>query len=211
MGGAGTCTSAAVADAVHPAAAALLFMDPLPGTPPDLWKRMADYLRGIDASLGERPRSVLVISDIGDACANGEYGGTPVASATTRDFRNTPIGSRIPRPALPSWRHGARAARRGWNPSDATSAAAWTTASSFHSKSCARKPMCRSSALTQSQPRRRVAPGDGPRAGASARRGVLIVGSGMSYHNLRDMFVDRPETNRLSEEFDRWLCEPDGG
>jgi aromatic ring-opening dioxygenase catalytic subunit (LigB family) len=40
---------------------------------------------------------------------------------------------------------------------------------------------------------------------------VLIVGSGMSYHNLRDMFVDRPETNRLSEEFDRWLCEPDGG
>jgi len=37
-------------------------MDPFPGTPPGLWDRMAGYLRGIDASLGERPASILVIS-----------------------------------------------------------------------------------------------------------------------------------------------------
>ena len=37
-------------------------MDPLPGLPPDLWDRMAAYLRGIDASLGHRPAAILVIS-----------------------------------------------------------------------------------------------------------------------------------------------------
>src|SRR5205823_5037877 len=35
--------------------------------------------------------------------------------------------------------------------------------------------------------------------------GVLIVGSGMSYHNLREMFVDRPASIQPAEEFDRWL------
>ena len=34
---------------------------------------------------------------------------------------------------------------------------------------------------------------------------VLIVGSGMSYHNLREFFVDRPEINQAAEAFDAWL------
>jgi len=38
------------------------FMDPFPGTPPDLWDRMAAYLQGIDASLGGRPTAILVVS-----------------------------------------------------------------------------------------------------------------------------------------------------
>jgi len=37
-------------------------MDPLPGLPADLWDKMAAYLRGVDAALGGRPASVLVIS-----------------------------------------------------------------------------------------------------------------------------------------------------
>ena len=37
-------------------------MDPFPGAPVDLWSGMAAYLRGIDASLGTRPRAVLVVS-----------------------------------------------------------------------------------------------------------------------------------------------------
>ena len=36
---------------------------------------------------------------------------------------------------------------------------------------------------------------------------VLIVGSGMSYHNLREFFVDRPAVNQTAEDFDRWLNE----
>jgi aromatic ring-opening dioxygenase catalytic subunit (LigB family) len=38
------------------------FMDVQPGLPPDLWDSMAAYLRGIDASLGVRPKAVLLIS-----------------------------------------------------------------------------------------------------------------------------------------------------
>src|SRR5467141_586002 len=38
------------------------FMDPFPGTPPDLWDRMATYLRGIDTSLAGRPAAIVVIS-----------------------------------------------------------------------------------------------------------------------------------------------------
>ena len=38
------------------------FMETPPGLPPGLWDGMAAYLRGIDASIGQRPKSVLVIS-----------------------------------------------------------------------------------------------------------------------------------------------------
>lgn len=37
--------------------------------------------------------------------------------------------------------------------------------------------------------------------------GVLIVGSGMSYHNLREMFQDGPRFNEPAEQFDAWLAE----
>src|ERR1700753_3171928 len=38
------------------------FMDTPPGLPHGLWDGMAAYLRGIDAAIGVRPKSVLVIS-----------------------------------------------------------------------------------------------------------------------------------------------------
>ena len=28
----------------------------------------------------------------------------------------------------------------------------------------------------------------------------------MSYHNLRELMIDRPEFNKSAEEFDRWLA-----
>jgi aromatic ring-opening dioxygenase catalytic subunit (LigB family) len=37
--------------------------------------------------------------------------------------------------------------------------------------------------------------------------GVLIVGSGMSYHNLRDLFSSDPRALRAAAEFDGWLGE----
>lgn len=35
--------------------------------------------------------------------------------------------------------------------------------------------------------------------------GVLIVGSGMSYHNLRRFFSDEPTSNFSAKQFDEWL------
>jgi aromatic ring-opening dioxygenase catalytic subunit (LigB family) len=37
--------------------------------------------------------------------------------------------------------------------------------------------------------------------------GVLIVGSGMSYHNLRDLYSSDPRVLRSAAEFDAWLGE----
>ena len=37
--------------------------------------------------------------------------------------------------------------------------------------------------------------------------GVLIVGSGMSYHNLREFWSTRRRTWRAAEHFDAWLTE----
>jgi aromatic ring-opening dioxygenase catalytic subunit (LigB family) len=37
--------------------------------------------------------------------------------------------------------------------------------------------------------------------------GVLIVGSGMSYHNLRDLYSNDPRVMRAAAEFDAWLTE----
>lgn len=38
-------------------------------------------------------------------------------------------------------------------------------------------------------------------------QGILIVGSGMSFHNLRALMSGDPRTPSLSEQFDRWLTE----
>jgi aromatic ring-opening dioxygenase catalytic subunit (LigB family) len=38
-------------------------------------------------------------------------------------------------------------------------------------------------------------------------QGVLIVGSGMSFHNMRAFFSDEPEVNGKSKKFDDWLSE----
>jgi aromatic ring-opening dioxygenase catalytic subunit (LigB family) len=37
--------------------------------------------------------------------------------------------------------------------------------------------------------------------------GVLIVGSGMSYHNLRDLYGSDPRAMRSAADFDAWLTD----
>jgi aromatic ring-opening dioxygenase catalytic subunit (LigB family) len=39
------------------------------------------------------------------------------------------------------------------------------------------------------------------------REGVLIVGSGMSYHNLRHFYSSEPSAVAVAEQFDEWLNE----
>jgi aromatic ring-opening dioxygenase catalytic subunit (LigB family) len=38
-------------------------------------------------------------------------------------------------------------------------------------------------------------------------QGVLIIGSGMSFHNMRAFFSPSAETTRKSEDFDHWLAD----
>ena len=64
-------------------------------------------------------------------------------------------------------------------------------------------PLVQLSLETSRDPGRHLAIG---RALAPLRdEGVLIVGSGMSYHNLREFFADRPGSNHAAEDFDAWL------
>lgn len=39
------------------------------------------------------------------------------------------------------------------------------------------------------------------------QQGVLIIGSGMSFHNMRAFFSNEPSVHGKSETFDRWLTE----
>ncbi|MGE5243509.1 MAG: DODA-type extradiol aromatic ring-opening family dioxygenase [Betaproteobacteria bacterium] len=184
------------------------FMDPMPGLPPDAWDRMAAFLRGIDASLGGRPRAVLVIS--------GHWESKPPAvNAGARppllfDYYGFPEHTyRLAYPVAGSPMLAARVR-------ELLSAAAMASTDDAargldHGVFVPFKliypdadvPLVQLSLDASRDPLVHLAIG---RALAPLRdEGVLIVGSGMSYHNLRELFVDRPESNQPSEAFDAWL------
>jgi aromatic ring-opening dioxygenase catalytic subunit (LigB family) len=186
------------------------FIDPFPGTPPDLWDRMAAYLRGVDASLGERPKAILVVSGHWEEprpTVNPaehpsllyDYSGFP-----EHTYRLT-----YPVPGSPELAARVRALLgEAGITSDANSDRGLDHGVFIPFKVMypeADVPVVQLSLIRGRDPAAHLALG---RALVPLRdEGVLIVGSGMSYHNLGDMFVDRPEANRPSEEFDRWLYE----
>jgi aromatic ring-opening dioxygenase catalytic subunit (LigB family) len=185
-------------------------MDPFPGTPPDLWDRMAAYLRGIDASLGGRPKAILVVSGHWEAprptvnpaehpsllydysgfpehTYRLEYpvSGSPALAARTREL----LADR----GLPSAEDSARGLDHG----------VFIPFKVMYPD--ADVPLVQLSLNRNRHAATHLAIG---RALMPLRdEGVLIVGSGMSYHNLREIFVNRPESNQPSEDFDRWLRE----
>ena len=186
------------------------FMDTPPGLPRDLWDRMAAYLRGIDASLGGRPQSVLVISGHWET-------ERPTVNTATRppllfDYYGFPEHTyRLTYPVAGS----PKLARR------------------------VRDLLSVAEIASDEEPERGLDHGvfipfkliypdaDVPVVQLSLNRtldaathlnlgralaplrdeGVLIVGSGMSYHNLRDLFASDPRAQRAAAEFDAWLNE----
>ena len=191
-------------------------MDPFPGTPPDLWDKMAAYLRGIDRSLGERPAAILVIS--------GHWEHTPPAVNSAAlppllfDYYGFPEHTyqlTYPAPGLPTL-----AARVRLLLADAGFQAIEDSSRGLdHGVFVPFKvmypdadvPIVQLSLDTSYDPALHLAVG---RALHPLRdEQILIVGSGMSYHNLREFFTDHPKINRAAEEFDRWLVstvvEPD--
>ena len=186
------------------------FMDPFPGTPPDLWNKMAAYLGGIDRSLGSRPKAMLVISGHWEApepTVNSaehpsllyDYSGFPEHTyrLTYPVAGNPALAARVSellgKNGLPSADERERGLDHGvFIPLKVMYPAADV-------------PLVQLSLDRNRDAAAHLAIG---RALAPLRDdGVLIVGSGMSYHNLREMFADRPDSNRVAEDFDRWLFE----
>ena len=183
------------------------FMDPPPSAP-HLWDRLAAYLRGIDASLGQRPRAVLVIS------AHWEAARPTVNSATQSpllfDYTGFPEHTyRLVYPAAGS-------------PTLATRVRELLGSAGIESESDdtrgldhgvfvpfllvypqADVPTVQLSLQAGLDPAAHLAIG---RALAPLRdEGVLIVGSGMSYHNLREFFAAGSAPVQAAERFDAAL------
>ena len=184
------------------------FMDVPPGLPSDLWDSMAAYLRGLDSSIGARPKAVLVISGHWEAARPtvntaehpsllfDYYGfpehtyrltypapGSPKLATRVRDLLTTA--------GIPSAEDSDRGLDHGvfvpfklvYPDADVPVVQLSLTANL--------------DAATHLQMGRALAP--------LWDEGVLIVGSGMSYHNLRNFFSSAPQAVESAEQFDRWL------
>lgn len=185
-------------------------MDPMPGLPRDLWDRTAEYLRGIDRSLEGRPSALLVISGHWEASP-------PAVNAAERpsllfDYSGFPEHTyRLTYPVAGSPKLAARVrsllATAGF-PSVEERRRGLDHGVFIPLKVVypdADVPLVQLSLDASRDAARHLALG---RALAPLREeGVLIVGSGMSYHNLREFFMDSPLNNRAAGEFDSWLLD----
>jgi aromatic ring-opening dioxygenase catalytic subunit (LigB family) len=181
------------------------FMDP-PAAYPHMWDGLATYLRGIDSSLGVRPKAVLVIS--------GHWENPlPTFNVAIKpgllfDYYGFPEHTyRLKYPAAGAPELAERVRRllddAGFK-SDVESKrgldhGVFVPFLLIYPK--ADVPILQLSLQASLDPVLHLALG---RALAPLReQGVLIVGSGMSYHNLADMFSGRGAA--AAAAFDQWL------
>jgi aromatic ring-opening dioxygenase catalytic subunit (LigB family) len=184
------------------------FMEPMAGLPADTWDAMAAFLRGISASLGTRPQAVLVISAHWECTeptvlANEKY-------SLLYDYYGFPEHTyRLTYPASGSPAVGERVQELLTQAGIATH--------TEHQRGLdhgvfipfkliypeADIPIVQLSLCSDLDPARHLAIGH---ALAPLRdEDVLIVGSGLSYHNLREFFAPIPAANTAAAEFDTWL------
>ena len=182
------------------------FMDTPPQWPKDTWDRMATFLRGIDGSLGRRPRAVLVVSGHWET-------ERPTVNVAPRpkllfDYNGFPEHTyhlTYPVDGAPDLAGEVRTllAEAGFA-SDIDGERGLDHGVFVPFKLVypdADVPVLQLSLQRDLDPAQHLAIG---RALAPLReRDVLIVGSGMSYHNLRGLFSGRG--NEEAEAFDAWL------
>ncbi len=185
------------------------FMEPPPGRP-DPWRPMGDHLRGLAAAIGQRPRAVLVISGHWEETVPTVTAGT--APALIYDYYGFPPHTyqlRYPAPGEPALAEAIRArlAARGI-------AAGADAARGFdHGVFIpflliypeADIPVVQLSLDASLDPAAHLALG---RALEPLRdEGVLIVGSGLSFHNLRAFYGADRQIAAEATAFDAWLTE----
>ncbi len=184
------------------------FMDPMPGMPSDLWGRMAAYLRGIPASLPDVPRAVVVISAHWEA-PRPTIGVAP-SHALLFDYYGFPEHTyRLRYPARGAPALGARIrdllAQAGID-ADADDRRGLDHGVFIPFKLIypdAELPIVPLSLHRSLDPQFHFLLGS---ALAPLRdEGVLIVASGMSYHNLRDFF-QAGRGDDAAQAFDDWLA-----
>jgi aromatic ring-opening dioxygenase catalytic subunit (LigB family) len=178
--------------------------------PPDAWDRMGAWLRGVPELVGARPKAVVVIS------AHWEEDAFTVNAQTAPpllfDYFGFPAHTyQLTYPAPGSPDVAARVC-------DLLSAAGFPTAEN-HDRGLdhgvfipfkliypdADIPIVQLSLRTGLDPAEHIAAG---RALAPLRReDVLIVGTGMSYHNMRGFRFSGTGANPDSQRFDAWLAE----
>jgi len=183
------------------------FMDPPPGAP-NAWKGMEAYLRGIAAAAGERPRAILVVSAHWRE-TRPTVTGAP-APSLIYDYRGFPPHTyqlKYPAPGDPA--RAAEIVRRlgeagidaGVDNARGLDHGVFIPLMLLYPE--ADIPVVELSLIDSLDPARHIAVG---RALAPLRdEGVLIIASGMSFHNLQNFFGADPRALGVAEKFDAWL------
>lgn len=186
------------------------FMETQPGLPRDLWDRMGEYLRGIDAAIGARPQSVLVVSGHWET----EH---PTVNTAERppllfDYYGFPEHTyrlTYPVPGSPAL---AQRVRQLLGDADIT-ADEEPERGLDHGVFIPFMLIYPQADIpvVQMSLNRNLDAATHLRIGHALTplrdEGVLIVGSGMSYHNLRDFYSEDSRVVRAAQDFDTWLTE----
>jgi aromatic ring-opening dioxygenase catalytic subunit (LigB family) len=186
------------------------FMETPPGLPRDLWDRMGGYLRSIDGAVGVRPQAVLVISGhweserptVNTAARPPllfDYYGFPEHTyRLTYPVAGSPTLARRVRQVL-----AAADIASDEEPERGLDHGVFIPFKLVYPD--ADVPMVQLSLNRNLDAATHLSLGQ---ALAPLRdEGVLIVGSGMSYHNLRDLFSNDPRAMSAAADFDGWLNE----
>lgn len=177
--------------------------------PHGIWTRMGEYLRGLAATLPARPRAILVVSGHWEERAFA-FTGTAGHPSLIFDYYGFPPETyRLtwPAPGAP-WLadRGTELLRTAGLPTAIDADRGFDHGVFVPLKVAfpdAEVPVVQMSLHASLDPSLHLAAG---KALAPLREeGVLVLGSGMSFHNLRAM--GDPRVTEPSQEFDRWLGE----
>jgi len=186
------------------------FMDVPPGLPPHMWDKMAAYLRGLADSLGMRPSAVLVISGHWEtAPPTVNTGLHPPLLFDYYGFPPHTYQLTYPAPGSPELAARVKTLLEGAGMDCAEDSQRGLDHGVFVPFKLiypqADMPMVQMSLNRNLDAAAHLEIG---RALAPLRdENVLIVGSGMSYHNLRDFYSDDPRAVAAAEQFDEWLAD----
>jgi len=183
------------------------FMEPVRG-PKDTWDRLAAYLRGLSGTLGETPKAILVISGHWETeKPTVNAGAHPPLLFDYYNFPEHTYRLTYPAPGSPELAHRVRGllAAAGFESEedDARGFDHGVFIPFLLIYPRAQIPIVQLSLQQDLDPEIHLAIG---RALAPLRdEGVLIVGSGMSFHNLRAFLGEDSSADEGARRFDDWL------